>query len=547
MFRKPTSEIKFFAYLRKSSEQEERQALSLLSQRDELEAFAKKEGLEIIYWFEEAHSAKEPHTRVKFTEMLTRIEKGEANGILSWHIDRLTRNAVDAGQLSHLIDKGYLHEIRTFGHTIRNDPMDKFYLALTCGQAKLENDNKGVNVRRGLTKKAKLGWRPNASPIGYLNLGEEKGYKTIQSDPQRFQLARQMWDYMLTGNYTVPQVWKLSKEWGLLTRKKKKIGGKPLSLSATYTFFTNSFYYGFFQYKDPETGEMVWQKGNHEPMISEEEFNLVQDMLGDKGSPRPKAHDMAFTGSLIRCAGCGSSITAEAKQKRQKNGNIHNYIYYHCTKKKDENCTEKSVELRVLDKQVIEILNNLSISERFKNWAIKNLHDVRTEQAEVMSQILKRKHKELENITYQLQGLLSKFTDLNNSSEVIITSEEYQGLKGKLLKRKNALEQELSTQGEEMEKWLELSEKTFNFAFYARTWYEKGDNKTKRAILGCLGYNLVLKDRKLNLDIHPFYLSILENKKALGEENFSDRTSENPEPEMVTNTSDPKFNAWLRG
>ena len=284
-------------------------------------------------------------------------------------------------------------------------------------------------------------------------------------------------------------------------------------------------------------------------MVTEEEFNVVQKLINNKGASRPKdkKNDFAFTGSLIRCASCGSSITAEPKEKRQKNGNIHNYIYYHCTKKKNIKCIQKTLELKELDKQVLEILNNLTISEKFKTWAIKNLHEVRKEEAESNDKILNKRHKELEEITNQLEGLLLKFTAPENSSGMVISSEEYQTMKTILLKRKNALEQGLNTQGEEMEKWLELSEKTFNFACYARTWYEKGDSKVKRSILGCLGSNLVLKDRIINIDIHPFFLSVLESKNTLDKENVSARTSDMPYDISDNSTFDPQFSTWLRG
>lgn len=68
----------------------------------------------------------------------------------------------------------------------------------------------------------------------------------------------------------------------------------------------------------------------------------------------------------------------------------------------------------------------------------------------------------------------------------------------------------------------------------------------KRSILGCLGSNLVLKDRIINIDIHPFFLSVLESKNTLNKENVSARTSDMPYDISDNSTFDPQFSTWLR-
>src|SRR3989344_590884 len=401
--------IKYFLYARKSSESEERQAASIEDQIKELTRVAKDFNLEIVETFTESQSAKAPGRSV-FNQMIGRLYTGEANGILCWKLDRLARNFVDGGAIIDLLQSGKMQSIRTH---------EKFYLpsdnvlmmAMEFGMANQFVRDLSVNVKRGLKNKAEKGWLPGIAPIGYKSTpGKEKGFKEIEIDPERFIFVRQIFDLMLTGNYTVPKVWEKTKEWNLTTIKRKKIGGHHLSQSGIYALLANPFYYGRFEYP---VGSGNWIQGKHEPMITEEEFNHIQRMLGKKGKPCPKTHLFAFTG-MMRCGFCFSSITAETKTKRQKNGNVHEYIYYHCTKRKNEECVEKSVEVKKLNAQIDELLSSITISEQFKEWAIKYLHEIRSGEAETIETIIKNKNKELESVNTRLSQLILTYTSPEN-------------------------------------------------------------------------------------------------------------------------------------
>src|SRR5579863_3173066 len=110
---------RYFAYCRKSTEDEDHQVLSLESQKKELERFADREKLRVIDAQSEAKSAKTPGRPV-FDELLRRVERGEADGILAWHPDRLARNALDGGRIIHLLDTGALVNLRFPTYTFEN-------------------------------------------------------------------------------------------------------------------------------------------------------------------------------------------------------------------------------------------------------------------------------------------------------------------------------------------------------------------------------------------------------------------------------------------
>src|SRR3972149_2368674 len=160
--------IKYFIYCRKSTDGADRQALSIEAQIAELKELAKKENLEVVDFFTEAKTAKKPG-REKFEQMLKLVEKGEANGILSWHADRLARNSVDGGKIIYLLDTGKLQSLKFPTLWFENTPQGKFMLSIAFGQSKYYIDNLSENVKRGIRQKLRNGVYPNKAPIGYLN------------------------------------------------------------------------------------------------------------------------------------------------------------------------------------------------------------------------------------------------------------------------------------------------------------------------------------------------------------------------------------------
>ncbi|MFC1615350.1 recombinase family protein [Patescibacteria group bacterium] len=325
--RQNDNKIKYFLYARKSSESEDRQIQSIKDQIDRLNDLAKDLDLEIIKTFTEAKSAKQPNNRPIFDDMLSRIEKGDADGILCWQINRLSRNPVDSGKINWLLQQGTIKAIQT---------IDKQYLpednvlmfSVESGMANQFILDLRKNTIRGLESKIQKGWFPSRAPQGYIN---DVIDKIIIKDPERFNLVRKMWDLMLTGSYQPPKILDIvTDEWGYLTRKTKRGGGKPMSKSEIYRIFNDPFYYGCFKYKDKI------YKGKHNPMITVDEYERVQELLGRKDKPKQKTHEFAFTG-IIRCGNCGCLVTAEEKKKFIKSTKEYaTYTYYRCTRRKRE-------------------------------------------------------------------------------------------------------------------------------------------------------------------------------------------------------------------
>lgn len=268
-------------------------------------------------------------------------------------------------------------------------------------------------------------------------------------------------------------------------------------------------------------------------------------VFGNKKRPRPLTRKFALTG-IMRCGHCGAMITAELKVKHQKNGNVHHYVYYRCTRKIDPECTEKAVELNALNKQTDTLISGLTISDKFRSWAIKYLHEVRQNEVKSNEQTLVNKQKRLSEIVRQLDSLLLRFTAPENQNGELISDGEYKLAKASLIKEKNTLESALEAQGKEIERWVELSERTFNFARYAHIWFERGDLETKREIFACIGSDFIIKSQKLNVQLRKPFRFIFENINKAEKELSSVRTSENGLYKGQSIFFDPQFTTMRR-
>ena len=480
---------KYFIYCRKSSEAEDRQVLSIESQKTELlKVFAEKENLNIVEILEESYSAKAPGRSV-FDSMIRRVEKGEANGIIAWHPDRLARNSVDGGKIIYLIDIGKIVDLKFSTYNFENTSQGKFMLTIIFGQSKYYVDSLSENVKRGNRTKLEKGLWPGPAPIGYLN---DKVEKTIVKDPDRFPLVKKMWELMYSEAYSPSKILEIAtSQWGLRTPKKKRIGGKPLSQSAVYRIFTNSFYCGLME----RNGEVY--KGKHEPMITQENFYKVQKLFGRKGIPRPQKHTFAFTG-LIRCSECGCFITAEEKINRQG----HHYIYYHCTKRRrDVKCRQKSIRAEGLEKQITEYFAKLHISSKLRDFSIKHLKESRKKELELKVDI----KGSIEKAYQQNQQYLNALHEMRYRE--LITDNEYLNQKKVLLREGASLKEKLDEEGGNGN-WLEPAINCFIMANKAKYLFENGNLEKKRIVLKSVGSNLFLNDQKLSIEANKMYLPI---------------------------------------
>ncbi|HEV7702317.1 MAG TPA: recombinase family protein [Candidatus Paceibacterota bacterium] len=347
--------LSYCLYARKSSEDEERQALSIESQISEMNKLAERDHLSVVTVKTEAHSAKNSGEREVFNKMIDEIKAGKYNAILTWHPDRLSRNAGDLGRLIDLMDSKQLLEIKTYNQNFSNSPNEKFLLMILGSQAKLENDTKGINVKRGLRTLVEKGLWPGVAPLGYTNVGEKGNRGIVKIDPIRAHIVQMMFEKAAEG-WSQHHI----RDWLTDELDFRSPNGKHVALSGVQLALTRTFYYGMFEYPK-KSGN--WYHGVHQPLITKELFEKVrEEMKKKRRATRIYKKDFAYT-HLIKCGLCGSSVTAEEKFKALKDGTIARYVYYGCSRTQDHHCPMHYIREEDLIKSLCEIVDELSINE----------------------------------------------------------------------------------------------------------------------------------------------------------------------------------------
>lgn len=486
--------MKYFLYCRKSSEAEDRQVLSIESQRTDLERrLLALPGVEVVEIIEESRSAMTPG-RPRFDAMVARIEKGEAEGIATWAPDRLARNSIDGGRLIYLLDRGVLKDLKFSTYTFENNSQGKFMLQIMFGQSKYYSDALSENVKRGNRTKRENGWQPGRPPVGYHN---DPITRTIVADPERFPLVRRMFDLALAGQSPKQVALIARDDWGLTSPPGKHVG-RPLALATVYRILNNPFYAG----QITHAGAVY--PGRHQAMVTSRQFDQLQSRLGRSNRPRPSRHRFAFTG-LIHCGACGGMVTAEHKT----NAYGARYVYYHCAKRRiGPRCPERSVEGRELERQIVAFLSRLAVPDELATWARGRL---------------RASGQEAAGFRAARQKALDKAIATSERQRMELTGLRLRGLidDAEFANERQRLDRDLAHMRQsrlpaaDPQEVIELFESVVSFSKQAVDRFWCGDLTTRRRILELVGSNFSLRGKKLSIQAVKLFRWRGENPNIL--------------------------------
>lgn len=461
--------MKYIAYCRKSSESEDRQALSIESQEKELLRLAEKENIKIVKILKESKSAKNPGRPV-FNEMVKIINSGQADGILCWKLDRLARNPVDGGSISWMLQQNIIKNIKT----IEKDyfPSDNVLLmSFEFGMANQYIRDLSVNVKRGLKTKLENGGYSGQAPVGYLN---DKANKTIIVDSIKSKFIVRIFELFSTGSYSLNSLRELLHKEGMRTKT-----GNKISKSLIHKILSSTFYYGI------TVSHGKYYKGNHTPLISKDLFDKAQNVLTGNSRPKPQKHFFTYRG-FVRCDHCGCLFTATKKK---------GHDYYYCTNGKNI-CNEHRKYLR--SEKLTDLIAPIFDKLKFDNELIEIMYLASKEK-------IKSDKNYMESSTETTLKLLNAVKDkqnrlLDSFISNLVSKEAYepkmQELKNEQIELESQLDQN-SINNQDPYITLEQIKKVFLLANQSKKDFLEADDLRKRKKLEILLWNLKINNQNV--------------------------------------------------
>lgn len=487
-----TSKKKYYViYARKSSEAEDHQVASIPDQLKWANNRAFTLDLELLSKpFTESRSAKQPG-RTEFNRMMQEIrERDDIKGVICWKLNRLARNPVDEGNLRWLLQSGKIEEIITSDRVYKEADAD-FTMAIEGAQAQRFINDLRKDTMRGVKSKINKGIAPILASPGYKNdTSKRQGERDIIVDEVQFPLVRKLFDLFMTGNYSVQQLWFKAEK--LKVRSNR---GKIISKTQLHRLLSNPFYTGTrFIY-----GERLYTNGIHQRMITDAEFDLVQEILSGRSRPRGEKHTGLLTG-IMRCGECGRMITSEVKTKHYKNGKSQTFTYYRCTKKwKGKKCKQPYLPAQLLEEQVLQFMDTISLSTPFVDWAIKWLKVMHSNQEELRE----AKYTATEREYKETVKKISRVVEMTLSE--MLSTDEGMKMKQELEVKKQQLQDELSKMDTHVTEWSNLAIQTFDIVKNIKERFTNGTIEQRKTILKVIGSNLTVKDKRIEISIRkPF-------------------------------------------
>ena len=407
--------MKYFLYARKSTDEEDRQVRSIDAQLTEMRELAEAESLFVAREFIESKTAKTPGRPI-FNDMIERIEKGEAEGILAWHPDRIARNALDGGKIIHLLDAGELQALKFKAFWFENSPQGKFMLSIAFGQSKYYVDNLSENVWRGIREKLRRGEYPGKAPVGYLN---DPTTRMIIQDSERAPLVQRMFRAFATDRYNLAELREMTIAWGLVNKRQH-----PIALAWFCKLLSDPFYVGMFRY------DGFMYEGSHDALVSSRLFHRVQKILIRRRSRRRSNNQkrFAFRG-MMRCGECGGTITAETQKG-------HNY--YRCTKRKGP-CTLRCLREEDLVDQLRKSVRSVSLTTERVERMRTEIHGWQTAGNRRLQEVTAQHREEIDKCSMRLERLESLRIDR------VVDEDTYARKKEEVLYRKALTTEKLTS------------------------------------------------------------------------------------------------------
>lgn len=452
----------YFVYVRKSTDESDRQVLSIDAQLSIIQDFVQRHGLPVKEIFREAQSAMKPGRPV-FNGMIKRLEKNEAAGIIAHKTDRLSRNDVDSAKIFDLMSKGY--EVIFVDTPVLNNAVGRATLGMQLVWAKFYSENLSEEVKKGMNQKISQGGWPNYAPLGYINFQGK-----IIPDDERASFVQRAFEEYAVGEVSLKTLAEILHKDGLRTRKEKKVVPPHL-----HRILQNPFYYGILRWKEKLL------KGTHQPLITYSLWEKAQEVRNSRNRPHPIRYNFPYRG-FLKCGECGCSITAQITKGR---------TYYRCSKAKHRKCKQPYIRQEELTKLLAGVIKEVTINKEILEILKKELRLARSSIDSFRNQALSA----LKQKQTKLQNKKQNLWDMRIEGE--IPKEVFEEKMQEIIAEEERMEESLKQHEKANNNWYEMCSNFLELAFSSYKLFKIGSDEEKRKILSSICSNIILKDKKV--------------------------------------------------
>ena len=342
-------------YIRVSTEEQVQEGYSIRAQEEKLKDYARiKEWAVYKIYIDDGISGKNITDRPAINEMIADIEKGCVKNVLVFKLDRLTRSVAD---LINLVDLFNSHNCAFNSLTESIDTHSatgRMFIKILGIFAEFERENISERTRLGMERKVREGYSLCAGNISY-GYDRAKGQKLQTVNEQEAIIVREIFNMFKDKQVSYYSIAKNLNSRGIPSKEKNFWHGKAIK-----AILTNCTYKGYVRYCVNDKERYFEVKGHHEPIISEELYDEVQNLISKMSVKVFKKHpkENSYFAGIVFCGLCGARMTVHGAYMKNAKGEDTSYISYVCPTRRKGDCNATNVRQSRLETAFIEHINN---------------------------------------------------------------------------------------------------------------------------------------------------------------------------------------------
>ena len=492
--------------LARVSSKEQEEGYSIDAQKFRLQEYCTRRNLNILKIFEFCESSTTGN-RKKFKEAIDFAKKQKnITAIVSDKVDRLQRSYKETPLLNDLVDKEKI-ELHFYTENCiihkNSTSHERMIWNMFVMMAQSYVDSLKDNVNRSIDQKLRMGEWVSGAPIGYLHKPKiSKNTKgTIEIDPDRAPLIKKIFEYYATGNFTLPELLKETKKWGL----KKPRGNKSyLSRAYIHELIQNPFYYGVMRIK--KTGKEY--PHIYPPIISKELFDRCKAVrLGYSKKPFKYGKKEYLLRGLITCATTNHVVTADTKSKVNKQGKMHEWTYLIV---RNPEYPEKKMYIR--EEEVIEQIEKVFSKIKLDEDLLIEVMEYIKSCSKCEKEFHNRRIGELNAQITKTRDRINTLTDLYLDGD--FDKKSFEEKREELMQNRNDLTLEIQKHDRADDNFTKPLSRLVELAFRALDVFKGSNIEEKRKLLSFVFSNLKLRGRKLEFKLHPPFDDFVKLSKS---------------------------------